>query len=100
MDELKKIGENKWWDVPNRTLYVRQSASMADLAGHITQYRQELSREPNDLGLRYMLAGCLYGDGQVGQARSEWEQVAASEDADWASLAQEALERMGLGDNQ
>jgi len=28
------------------------------------------------------------------QALSEWQQVAASGDADWAALAQEALERL------
>ncbi len=60
----------------------------------IAQHRQVLSARPDELGTRYMLAACLYGDGQRDKARLEWQQVAASEDADWAALAQEALERL------
>ena len=66
----------------------------------IARHRQTLSAHPDDLAALYLLAGCLYGDGQVEQARLEWEQVAASEDAGWASLAREALECLGLEDNQ
>lgn len=69
MDDLKKIGENKWWDADAKTLYVRAPAHRKNLPGHIADHREELSREPDNFSTRYLLGTCLYADGQMGTRR-------------------------------
>ena len=64
----------------------------------IAQHRRALAARPDDFGSRYLLAGCLYGDGQVEQALVEWEQVGAAGDTGWAALAQETLQSLRLRD--
>ena len=56
----------------------------------IARHRQVLSARPNELVTRYMLANCLYEDGQREAAEAEWETVVQSEDTEWAETVREA----------
>ena len=64
----------------------------------IAQHRQALAAHPDELAARYVLANCLYADGQIEAAEVEWEIVAQSGSLSWAEIVQEA--RQALADDR
>ena len=91
-EELRAIAPGVHWDSQRDTFYVRASGlSASDLSGHVSRFRQALEAEPDNAGLRFLLAGYLKQSGQGGQARAELERVAQSGDSTWAAKAWEEL---------
>lgn len=88
---MRRLTRNIHWDGENKTLYVQRRASAPDFPKFIEQHRQALELNPEDVGTRYMLASCLYGVGQVAEARVEWERVREAGGAEWAQMVTDTL---------
>jgi len=91
-EELKPIAPGVHWDSKRDTFYVRAlGLPPSDLSGYISRFRQALEAEPDNVGLRYLLAGYLKQSGQAEQTRAELQWIAQSGDAAWADKARQTL---------
>ena len=91
-EELRPIAPGVHWDSQRDTFYMRALGLPAsDLSGHVSRLRQALEAEPDNAGLRFLLAGYLKQSGQDEQARTELERVAQSGDSTWAAKARKEL---------
>lgn len=85
----EKIATDIYWDGKNSTLYLRSGGlSSSDQASFITRFRQALENDPDNAGVRFLLATYLEQSGQRQEAQIELKRVALSQDTTWSEKAQ------------
>ncbi len=93
--DLVALAPDIHWDGKRNTFYLRaRGLAPGDTAGMLQKYRRVLAGDPDNTGVRFLLASYLHMAGQGREARAEWEQVVRSAEPPWAAKAAEILGQM------
>ena len=94
-EELKTLAPDTHWDEKRDTFYVRaRGLASSDIPGFIQRFRQVLTTDPENMGVRFLLANYLEMSKQHQEARAELERVARSGDEAWSAKARQMLETL------